>query len=243
MIRGRKIHVNQLATESRKRSVKNMTIPKCRVKLIDGYNPEIERNGNGKWKTEKHKQPKRLRRAFKGYVWAYDKERGVNTLTFVKHKSEYRPTTPRPVPTKEDKIRITEELKIKKWEKRHPRPVPENDDQKDIFENQFVPEWEAMREKELQRIRDFVVSVYDKLKLTGRFKKSEDKFEEKQVAELKDNRQEGNNVNELDPKKSKLLKKAQKVTNKIAKKDKKLVCTNLKDHKGKKGRIILPKAA
>lgn len=206
MIRGKRIHINQLATESRKRSVKNMTIPKFKEDL-----------STGEWENKKYPQPKNL--------------------------TVFPLSTPRPVPTKEDKIRITEELKIKKWEKRHPRPVPENADQKDIFENQFVPEWEAMREKELQRIRDFVVSVYDKLKLTGRFKKSEDKFEEKQVAELKDNKQEGNNVNELDPKKSKLLKKAQKVTNKIAKKDKKLVCTNLKDHKGKKGRIILPKAA
>lgn len=206
MIRGKRIHVNQLATESRKRSVKNMTIPKFKKDL-----------STGKWEHKKYPQPKNL--------------------------TVFPLSTPRPIPTKEDRIRITEELKIKKWEKRHPRPVPENADQKDIFENQFVPEWEALREKELQRIRDFVVSVYDKLKLTGRFKKSEDKFEEKQVAELKDNRQEGNEINELDPKKSKLLKKAQKITNKIAKKDKKLVCTNLKDHKGKKGRIILPKAA
>ena len=206
IIRGKRIHVNQLATESRKRSVKNMTIPKFKKDL-----------STGEWEHKKYPQPKNLT---------------VFPLSAL-----------RPVPTKEDRIRITEELKIKKWEKRHPRPVPENADQKDIFENQFVPEREALREKELQRIRDFVVSVYDKLKLTGRFKKSEDKFEEKQVAELKDNRQEGNEINELDPKKSKLLKKAQKVTNKIAKKDKKLVCTNLKDHKGKKGRIILPKAA
>jgi hypothetical protein len=84
--------------------------------------------------------------------------------------------------------------------------------------------------------------MFDKLPLTGRYKEGDNKFTEKPVAELKDVNGDGHRVNELDSK-SKLLDKAQKVTNKEKANNAKLVATNLKDHKRKKGRVILPKAA
>lgn len=133
--------------------------------------------------------------------------------------------------------------KLAKWEKKHPRPVKEDETQPDLFEAQFVVPWEKEREDALERIRDFVVSVYDKLPLTGRFKKTENEYTESLVAELKDKNMDGHRVNELDPEKSKLLKKAQVVTNKVKAKRPSLVATNLKDHKRLKGRIILPQAA
>lgn len=133
--------------------------------------------------------------------------------------------------------------KLAKWEKKNPCPIKKDDTQQDLFEKEYFIPWKEEREKALERIRDFVVSVYDKLPLVGRFSKKADEFEEEQVAELKDKDNEGHNVNELDPKKSKLLKKAQKITNKVKGKRPNLVCTNLKDHKRQKGRIILPKAA
>ena len=113
----------------------------------------------------------------------------------------------------------------------------------DIFEQEYLIPWKAKRDLAIERIRDFVVSIYDKLPLTGRFEKSDNKFVEEPVAEIKDINGEGHHINELDPKKSKLLKVAQKVTNKTKEKHRNLVCTNLKDHKRQKGRIILPKAA
>lgn len=133
--------------------------------------------------------------------------------------------------------------KIAKWEKKNPCPVKEDQNPPDIFEREYLVPWKAKRDLAIERIRDFVVSVYDKLPLTGRFEKSSNEFIEEPIAEIKDVNGEGHNVNELDPKKSKLLKIAQKVTNKTKEKRHNLVCTNLKDHKRKKGRIILPKAA
>lgn len=130
--------------------------------------------------------------------------------------------------------------KLKKWEKKHPKPCPDDD----LFKDEMIPAWEAEKEQALIRIRDFVVSMFDKLPLTGRFKMNEKTatYQEKQIAELKDINGEGHRVNELG-KDSKLLKKAQEITDKTHAKHVNLVSTNLKDHKRKKGRVILPKAA
>jgi hypothetical protein len=127
---------------------------------------------------------------------------------------------------------------MKKWEKKHPKPCASDY----LFKEEFIPAWEKEREEALIRIRDFVVSMFDKLPLTGRYEEGDNKFTEKPVAELKDKNGDGHRVNELDSK-SKLLDKAQKVTNKEKANNAKLVATNLKDHKRKKGRVILPKAA
>lgn len=137
------------------------------------------------------------------------------------------------------KMKAYEDEKVKKWERKHPKPCPDDD----LFKDELIPAWEHEREQAIERIRDFVVSMFDKLPLTGRYKEGENKFTEKPVTELKDKNEEGHKVNDLDPKKSKLLNKAQKATDKEKAKNTKLVATNLKDHKRKKGRIILPKAA
>ena len=133
--------------------------------------------------------------------------------------------------------------KIAKWERKNPCPVKEDQNPPDIFEQQYVVPWKEEREKALERIRDFVVSMYDKLPLTGRFQESDNKFTEEKVAELKDYGGDGHKINKVDPKKSRLIKNAQKVTDKVHSKRSNLVCTNLRDHKREKGRIILPKAA
>lgn len=133
--------------------------------------------------------------------------------------------------------------KLAKWEKKNPCPVKTDDKQQDLFEEEFVVPWKAKREMALEHFRDFVVSMYDKLPLTGRFQKSETEYVEKPVAKIKDINMEGHKVNDLDPKKSKLLKKAQKKTNQVKAKHANLISTNLKDHKRSRGRIILPMAA
>ena len=131
--------------------------------------------------------------------------------------------------------------KLKKWEIKHPKPCPEDD----MFKDEFIPQWEKEREEALIRIRDFVVSVYDKLPLVGRFKMNTTGtavYQEKKIADIKDIAEEGHKVNDLKPD-SRLLKKAQHVTNEVRAKHANLVCANLGDHKRKHGRIILPKAA
>lgn len=137
------------------------------------------------------------------------------------------------------KMELYAQDKLKKWEKANPKPCPSDD----VFKDEFIPQWEAEREKALERFRDFVVSMFDKLPLVGRFKQSETKFEETLIAEIKAKDGEGHDINNLDPKKSKTMKKAQKVTDKVHAKRANLVCTNLKDHKRKRGRTILPMAA
>lgn len=124
--------------------------------------------------------------------------------------------------------------KLAKWERKNPKPM-------DMFKKD-IEEWNKARSIAEERLRDFVISVYDKLDLIGRFKRSENKSEEKVIEKLKDINGDGHNVNEMDEN-APLLKKAKEVTNNTKKKNKSLVCTNLKDHKRQKGRIILPEAA
>ena len=136
---------------------------------------------------------------------------------YVSHKSEYPDYTPQ--------------------ERKNPAPA-------DMF-TEDVEKWKQLRETAKERFRDFVVSIYDPLYLTGRFviaKEGSATYTEEKVAEIKDVDGEGHRVNEL-PKDSKLMKKAQKITNETKAKRKNLVATNLKDHKRQKGRIILPEAA
>lgn len=274
---GKKIHVNQLAANSRKFSVSNNTIPKSNKEffMIPFSNKNIDTTGkywfipgvpgtmfikhekpnpetgnhyvmvDYSWEHKKYPQPKNLhkkRKAWKKVLmvdpctpedvklpYVYKKE-------YPAKKSEYRDYT---LP-KMNKVQYCEKLvehKLVKWERKNPKPA-------DMFTEE-VEKWKQLRETAKERFRDFVVSVYDPLVLTGRFVVGKDNsatYQEKKVAEIKDINGEGHKVNEL-PKNSKLMKKAQKVTNHVKDKHPNLIACNLKDHKRQKGRIILPKAA
>lgn len=147
-------------------------------------------------------------------------------------------------PKKMNRVEYMEKLtqhKLAKWERKHPKPCRDDD----LFKEEMIPLWEDERRKAEERLRDFVVSIYDKLPLIGRFEQKKDgmaTYQEKKVADLKDENGDGHRVNEISVD-SKLVKKAQKITNKVHAKHANLVCTNLKDHKRQKGRIILPQAA
>lgn len=129
--------------------------------------------------------------------------------------------------------------KLQKWERKNPCPVRKDD----LFYSQEFPVWEAKRNAAEERIRDLVVAKYDKLSLVGRFKQSDDKFAEQEVAQIKDNGETAKHggVNNL-PESSKVIKMARKETNKVKAKRSNLVCTNLKDHRRKTGRLLLPNA-
>lgn len=129
--------------------------------------------------------------------------------------------------------------KLQKWERKHPCPVKTDD----LFYSQQFPVWEAEKNAAEERIRDLVVAKYDKLSLVGRFKQSDDKFAEQEVAQIKDNGETAKHggVNNL-PESSKVIKMARKETNKVKAKRSNLVCTNLKDHRKKAGRLLLPNA-
>lgn len=175
------------------------------------------------WEYERHKQPK-----------SYWNEIIDGKPTVVKSISLHKD------PVKMNKVEYYEKLvehKLAKWERKNPKPA-------DMFVED-VEKWNQERENAKQRIRDFVVSVYDPLLLTGRFvvgKEPSATYQEEKIADVKDINGEGHKVNAL-PKSSKLIKKAQKIVDETKHKRNNLVCGNLKDHKRQKGRIILPKAA
>ena len=194
------------------------------------------------WKHEKYPQCKSLHKRIHGQKWIKYKD-GTVELKKWDHPSEY----PNPQDYQKKlwknlgeaaKMELYTQDKLKKWEKKHPKPCPSDD----LFKDEFIPAWEKEREEALIRIRDFVVSMFDKLPLTGRFKTGEHKYDEEQIAEIKDINGDGHRINDLDTE-SKLLKKAQDTVNKVHAKRKNLVAGNLRDHKRTKGRIILPKAA
>ena len=129
--------------------------------------------------------------------------------------------------------------KLQKWERKHPCPVKKDD----LFYSQQFPVWEAERVAAEERIRDLVVAKYDKLQLIGRFSSTDELFHEQEIAQIKDNGEttKYGGVNKL-PEHSKVMKMARKETNKVKAKRSNLVCTNLKDHRKKTGRILLPNA-
>jgi len=138
---------------------------------------------------------------------------------------------------KMNKIEYMEKLvehKTEKWERKNPQPM-------DMF-TEDVERWKQERDTAIERIRDFVISVYDKLVLTGRYKINENKYREEKIAMVKDINGEGHHVNTL-PASSALIKRAQGLVDRAKARDKRLVAGNLRDHKKQKGRIILPQAA
>lgn len=81
--------------------------------------------------------------------------------------------------------------------------------------------------------------------MVGRFKINDNKYEELEVAKITDKFGETvkyGGINKL-PVESKVMRKAQYMTNITKKRHPKCVCTNLRDHKKQRGRILLPKMA
>ena len=132
--------------------------------------------------------------------------------------------------------------KLKKWEAKNPCPVEKDD----LFYEQQYPEWAAKRQKAEEYLRDVVINKYtNKLSLIGRFEIDDNKYEELEVAKIADKFSEtikAGGVNNL-PVESKVMRKAQHMTNITKKRHPKCVCTNLRDHKKQRGRILLPKIA
>ena len=206
------------------------------------------------WKNEKHPQPKRLQHSWKRKVVMYDEETKKFVKKLVHHRSDYIPynklknepfydsngLTRYPFPNKMPQHTYWERLtqhKLDKWKKKNPPPQTKEGE---LFENTEEIPYSVKLQQAEEKIREKVISIYHKLPLTARFKKAENKFDEVLVAELKDENGDGHHVNDLKPEKSKLLQKAQKITNKIHAKHSNLVCTNLRDHKRRTGRVILP---
>lgn len=262
---GKKIHVNQLAAMSRKYTVSNTKkgiSPVVNHKRICGDIPKDKLitnplTGNQFVMTNPHNISGNYGITITGYDWIPVNEYKANNGLLWEHKKYPQPkdhwleiidTKPTLVkstslhkdPKRLNKVEYMEKLvehKTAKWERKNPCPA-------EMF-TEDVEKWKQLRETMKERFRDFVVSIYDPLPLTGRFvvaKEGSATYTEEKVAEIKDIDEGGHRINEI-PKDHKLIKKAQKVTNETKAKRKNLVATNLKDHKRQKGRILLPEAA
>lgn len=166
----RRRKVAQLAANSRKFTVKNNTIPTVDssnlVKIEKSWGKVSAVKGTVDYKVEHHSQPKSLRKKYKKKYY----NKGTHTIRkIVEHPSDYvqfPDTTFHPKGTAWYCEQLVQ-YKTARWEKKHPRPIKENMNEPDLFEAQYIPKWEAERDAAIERIRNFVVSVYDKLKVTA----------------------------------------------------------------------------
>lgn len=140
--------------------------------------------------------------------------------------------------------------KLNKWIKHNPKPCKDDD----LFALQYIPQWEKQKEEALIHFRNIIISIYDKIKIYGRYRIGNDKFTEGnqkekyihangypiKIGEIKDKYKEliNKSVNDLD-KDSKILTKARIIAIKEHKKHPNLVSALMKDFDGHKGRIII----
>lgn len=235
---------------SRKYSERNNTIPPLmKGKMVKDeltgkmVNNLIRENGNGpKWSKPEHITYPNITTG-KCYKVIVDKNGKVSKRVLSEAGKFQLKTVFKPlVKTSAAYMEAYTQHKFKRWLKKNPCPIKLDGIQQDLFEKEFLKPWEEARDKEIERCRNFVISVYDKLSLIGRYKKSSDKYEEIKIAELKDSNLDifnHSSINDI-PKNATLMKKAQRITNIEKKKNSMLVSTNLLDHRQKKGRIILP---
>lgn len=189
------------------------------------------------WKPQTHKQPKRLMRYKKrkhtsnnnwttngvgGAMRAYDTKRHARN-DFKTLFKNYPYTLP-----KMNHVEYMEkyvEHKTKKWEHKNPKPM-------DMFVED-VEKWKQQRETAIERIRDFVVSVYDKLPVMGNIvDRVNKKMKAIKIGEVKDVDGKGHNVNHpnLSPN-DKLYKHAEAVAMSAMKMDKRILDADLLNHK------------
>lgn len=227
--------VAKLAAYSRNNTVKNCTIPKVdEENLIDkkvswGIVKAVK--GEAEWNIPKKgfKQVKILRKRYKKKYWYKD-----GTLRkIVNYPSEFFGNHTIP---KMPHAKYWEKLaqhKLARWERKNPCPVNENSNPPDIFEKEFITPWKNARDLALERFRDAIVSMYDKLHIVGnRVNTKDGKLVGKTVAKIKDIDQKGHDVNYPNLKESdKLYKDATKAATIAMNKDSTIVDCDLQNHK------------
>lgn len=206
---------------------------------------ELENVKEPKWKYKKHIVPKRLRHAHKGYEWTkvYTEDGNYTWEKIqISKKSEY-PQYNNSKLTRKELIEGYIKEKQAKWDRKHPCPAPTDD----LFKDEYIPAWKKEQEKAHLAIAQQVCAKYgNDIRLLARYEIADSQYTEyKELVKVPDKLgevTEENSINDL-PDKSKLIKTAKKITNAEKKRNSKLVATNLRDNKRKKGRIVLPEAA
>ena len=167
-----------------------------------------------------------------------------NLTDFTRVVSEAGEMYNRTIPKKMNKCEYMEALaqhKLAKWIRNNPRPIKDDKTNPDLFEKQYIPEWEAKRDLALERFRNFVVSIYDKLHVVGnKVDRKEGKMVENVVAEIKDVDGKGHDVNYPNLREDdKLYKNATKAAITAMDKDPTIVDCDLKNHKGNQKRPLI----
>lgn len=245
IVGGKRIHVNQLAANSRKFSVSNNTIHKLGLnnkdvvtmwkeirtsrfdtpvfgKMFeidkDGHYHLIERTFDPTPLILNHKQPKRLVKCKKRNDY----------VAFFKNYPYTKP--------KMNQVQYMEKLvehKLAKWERKNPKPM-------DMFTEE-VEKWNQLHENMKMHFRDVVISIYDKLKIVGNYVDHKNKkITKRVVAEIKDINGKGHNVNypELQADHS-LYVKAKHAAINAMRTDRAIIDCDLKNHKGDQTRPLI----
>lgn len=132
--------------------------------------------------------------------------------------------------------------RVKKWEKKNPCPIKLDGIQQDLFEKEFLNPWKQRRIDAEKQARTFVISVYGQFSLVGRFKISDDKYEEKEIKVLKDidgSTVKYGGINHCSNN-TNIVKSAFNTINAYKKTRANLISATLKDNYNKQGRIVLP---
>lgn len=229
------------ATFMKLHNVNSCIIPKAKdedLVAVNMYGHEflackyVKSNGNGKSGKEnkwyKDLKPKTEYVSIKDHIKIHDGHKNLNNLKpwYYLTKKESKLIQLKHIPKKqtfEDFIEGMTKCKMFNWYKKHPMPINKNKDMKDMFEDQFVEQWKQQEKEAIVRAREFVLSVYDKCKLYGRFKIGQDKYTEGYSVELGTVRKD----------------KVQQKTNTLRKQNSNLVATKIVTKNEEK--IILPK--
>lgn len=211
VIKGKRFHVNFLASQSRLHTVRNCTI----LKKVDTNTAE--------W-----------------WSWEDKYTKHKVFLNKEEQKKLYSKTIAKPM-TREEYWEGLVQHKLDRWIRKHPRPIKDDKINPDLFENQLIPEWEAEKTAVEERFRDFVISKYDKLHIVGnRVNRKEGKMTEQTVAKIKDVDGKGHDVNYPNLKKSdKLYTDATEAAQNAMNKDPSIVDCALKNHRKDQKRPLI----
>lgn len=197
------------------------------------------------WKKEHHKQPKRIikykKRKYsnwKSYAPQPEEVKKVKSdkrNDFLKYFRNY-PYTIKPM-SKEAYMEKLTQHKLEKWERKNPCP-----------EAMFVEDVEKWKQERFvieQRLRDFVVSIYDKLSIMGnRVDAKNSKMKADKIAEIKDIDGKGHDVTHPNlSTEDKLYKEASKKAQDAMNKDETILDADLVNHKHNQKRPLNAKRA
>lgn len=200
----------------------------------------------GKWYKEartaayNHINASKKKKELEG-IFYRNKRRPWFMLSARQEKEMYNKTIPKRM-TREERWEALAQAKLAKWEKKNPCPIKDNVNEPDLFEAQYLPQWQAERDAALERFRDFVVSVYDKLRIVGNrvVKEPHGHMKGSTVAEVKDVDGKGHDVSYPNLKQTdKLYKNATKAATIAMEKDQTIVDCSLKNHKKTQTRPLI----